>query len=98
MNKYSFRSFSQKTLYLAKRRGVKVTQKNLAQYKSAFIDRRIRENPNESVLNIMFRCTYEDAIGDTIYKPNPFLSMIKKSSIDWNTPVILGSEHGVTFE
>ena len=45
---------------------------------------------------------FEKFMDDSLSKPNPFLTMIKKDRADrnggsWCQPVILGAEQGITF-
>lgn len=49
-------------------------------------------------LNTLFYLTYHRALEKLVYKTNPFLSLIPKNSNNlYNQPVIVGLEHGVTF-
>lgn len=102
MNRYSFRAFSQKTIYLARKRGIKITNKNIEQLRSAFISRRCREEPN-NIFTVILKCTYEDSIQDVLSSPrSPFIDMLKSGEsmvgAYWTAPVVLGPEHGIKFD
>lgn len=89
MNKYSFGSFSQKTIYLARKRGIKITNKNIEKLRQAFISRRCREEP-KNVMSVILRCTYEDVIQEVLLKPSPILTelMTVSKGSSWCQPVV----------
>lgn len=52
-------------------------------------------------LNALFKLVYEEPMREIIAAHNPFLDFLKKDRSNgslYHKPVILGIEHGVTFE
>ena len=102
-NRKYFSEWSAPYIKLCKDRDVKLSNKNLQKLRDAWIGFCLREYATDDVskLNILFWCTYAEAIDNLIPSSCGLLSLIPKND-NWegrlyHTPTVLGIEHGVVW-